>query len=130
MPDVTADCGFEPVSAETQPVSERLPDPKFRILKIHWRLAAGFRGLRREASKILRQRPGSWPLIISLAKTPNHIAEQEARDDELAEGSSGREFGQAVRAIHDERIVSSVDAYMAVRTSFSHIGGPLPGTRL
>jgi hypothetical protein len=28
------DCGFEPVSAKTQPVSD-LPFPKFRILKVH-----------------------------------------------------------------------------------------------
>jgi hypothetical protein len=53
---------FEPVSAETQPVSER-PARKFRILKnprAETRL--GFRGLWRESPKIRRQRPEARPL--------------------------------------------------------------------
>src|SRR5271156_4642737 len=57
----TNDCGFEPVSAKTQPVSVA-STPKFRILKIRRaETRPGNPGLRYEVHDIPRQRPGSWP---------------------------------------------------------------------
>jgi hypothetical protein len=71
-------CGFEPVSAKTQPVSQPSV-PKFRILKIH-RAETRLRnlGVSHEISDIPRQRPGSWrqpPEMSPVLRMPGNLGE-------------------------------------------------------